>query len=56
MLFAGLIAELRTRLAKRREYRRLVDEILSLSDRDIADLRADRHEMLFNVRREVYGR
>lgn len=56
MLFAGIIAELRNRLAKRREYRRLVDEILSLSDRDIADLRGDRQEMLFNVRREVYGR
>lgn len=56
MIFAGIIAELRSRLAKRREYRRLADEILSLSNNDIAELGGDRGEMLFQVHRQVYGR
>ena len=55
MIFAGIIAHIRARLAKRREYRRLAAEIHSLSESDLADLRADRGDMLRHVHRQIYG-
>lgn len=42
-------------MAKRRRYNDMVEEIMRLSDRDIADFNGDRYEMLSHVRREVYG-
>jgi hypothetical protein len=55
MIFVSLVAHLKDRLAKRAEFRRLVAEIQSLSDRDIADLRADRSDMVRYARHQVYG-
>jgi hypothetical protein len=51
----NLIAYARDRIAKRREYNRLANEIVSLSARDLADLRADRAEMLRHVYKQIYG-
>lgn len=55
MLFVGLIAHIKDRLAKRAEFRRLVAEINTLSDRDLLDLRADRMEMIRYARQQAYG-
>lgn len=55
MIFASLIAGLRLRLEKRREYNRKVAEIRDLSSRDLTDLRADRGEMLSHLWQETYG-
>ena len=55
MIFSSLIAGAQNRLAKRREYNRLVAEIEGLSSRDLVDMRADRSEMLYHARRKVYG-
>ena len=43
-------------MAKHRRYRKLVDEISSLTDRDLADFNGNRSEMLHNAYRDVYGR
>lgn len=55
MLFATLIARIQDRLAKRAQYLRLVAEIESLDQRDLADIRGDRTEMLASAHRQVYG-
>ena len=55
MIFASLVSRIQQRLDKRRRYRRLVAEIESLSSRDLADLRADRTEMLRHAYAQVYG-
>jgi hypothetical protein len=55
LLFASLIADLKVRLERRRTYRRKVAEIRDLSTRDLADLRADRSEMLHHLWLETYG-
>jgi hypothetical protein len=55
MLFAAIITHLKDRLAKRAEFRRLVAEINTLSERDLSDLRADRAEMIYHARHQVYG-
>ena len=43
------------RIAKRRQYNRLANEIAGLSQRDLADLRADRGEMLRHAYQKIYG-
>ena len=55
MIFDTMISRTKDRLAKRRRYNALVSEILSLSDRDLADMNGNRTEMLHHVRRQVYG-
>ncbi|MER9424301.1 hypothetical protein NKI88_17815 [Mesorhizobium sp. M0317] len=55
MAFDNLFARARTSMAKRRHYNRLVAEIENLTSRDLADLRADRSEMLYQVHRQIYG-
>jgi hypothetical protein len=55
LLFASLVADLKVRLERRRTYRRKVAEIRDLSTRDLADLRADRSEMLHHLWLETYG-
>lgn len=50
MIFVGLIAHIKDRLAKHAEFQRLIREIDSLSDRDLRDLRADRMEMVRHAR------
>jgi hypothetical protein len=54
-MIQNLINYAQDRLAKRRQYNRLADEIISLTPRDLADLRADRGEMLRHAYRKVYG-
>ncbi len=54
-MFANLVSQAQSRFEKRRRYNRLVGEIMSLSDRDIADLHADRGDMLRYARKEIYG-
>jgi hypothetical protein len=54
-VFSNLIERARARLAKRREYKRLVAEIEGFSARDLADIRADRSEMLSYAYKKIYG-
>lgn len=46
----------KVRMAKRARYNRMVDEIRSLSTRDLADFNGNRDEMLRAAYTEVYGR
>ena len=54
-MIQNLITYAQDRIAKRRQYNRLADEIAGLSQRDLAELRADRGEMLRHAYRQVYG-
>ena len=54
-VFSNLIERARARIAKRREYQRLVAEIEGFSARELADIRGDRSEMLRSAYRKVYG-
>lgn len=54
-MIQNLISYAQNRLEKRREFNRLANEISSLSQRDLADLRADRGEMLRHAYKKVYG-
>ncbi len=55
MIVSRLLEGAQERLEKRRRYNRLVNEIMSMSNRDVADIRADRADMLRGVYTEVYG-
>ena len=55
-MISDLITHARSRIAKRAKYNRLVDEIQALTHRDLADMGADRGEMLRQAYRDVYGR
>ena len=55
MAFDNLFSRARTSMAKRSHYNRLVAEIENLTSRDLADLRADRSEMLYQVHKQIYG-
>jgi hypothetical protein len=55
MIIDSLMSRARASIAKRRHYNRLVAEIESFSSRDLADMRADRSEMLYQVRKQIYG-
>ena len=46
----------RGRIAKRRRYNRLVEEIQGLTQRDLVDMGADRSEMLRHAYRDIYGK
>lgn len=54
-MIQNLIAYAQDRIEKRRNFNRLADEIANLSQRDLADLRADRGEMLRHAYKKVYG-
>lgn len=54
-IFSSLISDAQARLAKRREYKRLVAEIEGFSARDLADIRGDRGEMLSYAYKKIYG-
>jgi hypothetical protein len=54
-MFSSLINNVRDRVEKRKRYNRLTAEILGMSDRDLADIRGNRTEMLRHVYRDVYG-
>lgn len=55
MNLSHLVNRTRSRIEKRRRYNRLVAEINSLTDRDLADFNGDRSEMLHSAYREIYG-
>ena len=54
-MFDNLVSRACDSIAKRKRYNQMVDEIHSLNDRDLADMRASRSEMLYQVRRQIYG-
>ena len=54
-MFNNLVSRAQNHLDKRRRYNRAVTEIMSLSDRDVYDMRADRSQMLHEVKREIFG-
>jgi hypothetical protein len=56
MIFSNLVKHARSRIEKRARYSRLVAEIEGLTARDLADIGADRGEMLRHAWRDVYGR
>lgn len=55
MFLDSFITRARNGIAKRKDYNRIVNEINSLTDRDLADMRASRSEMLYQVRRQFFG-
>jgi hypothetical protein len=55
LMFSGLIAQIKDRLAKRAEFNRIVSEINSFSNEDLTDMRASRAEMIHQAYRQVYG-
>ncbi len=55
-MFSSLMHSARARVAKRRRYNQLVDEIMSMTQRDLADINGNRADMLADARHEVYGR
>ena len=55
-MFSNLVKHTRTRIEKRMRYSRLVAEINGLTSRDLADIGADRGEMLRHAYLDVYGR
>ena len=56
MFFSGFINSARDRIERRRRYIRMVEEIQNLSNRDLADIRGNRADMLRHAYLEVYGR
>jgi hypothetical protein len=55
MIFSNLFAQLKTRLSKRAEFHRLIEDINSLSTNDLIDMRANRAEMVHQAYLQVYG-
>ena len=55
MLLAGFISAIRARWERHRLYRRLVLEIMDLTDQDIADMGGERGDMLRHTYLRVYG-
>jgi hypothetical protein len=56
MIFSNLVRHARSRIDKRMRYGRLVAEIQSLTHRDLADMGADRGEMLRHAYLDIYGK
>lgn len=55
MSFNAFIARTKDTMAKRRRYNAMVNEIMQLTPRDLADINGNREEMLHHVRKEVFG-
>ncbi len=55
MIFKDLMNTARQRIARRNRYVRLVEEIQGLTSRDLADMGANRDDMLRHAYLEVYG-
>lgn len=47
---------IRNSIARRARYRRMINEIRGLTDRDLADFNGNRDEMLRSAYEAVYGR
>jgi hypothetical protein len=56
MIFSNLVKHAKGRIEKRVRYGRLVAEIQGLTQRDLADIGADRSEMLRHAYLDVYGK
>jgi len=56
MIFANFARIAKARIERRRQYARLVGEIKDLTQRELADMGADRSEMLRQVYDRIYGR
>ena len=54
-MIASFINNIRERAQKRERYNRLTAEIMGMSERDLADIRGNRVDMLRHVYKEVYG-
>lgn len=54
-MFDTLVTRARASIAKRKRYNQLAAEINSLSERDLADMRASRSEMLRHAHNQIYG-
>lgn len=54
MIFSATLAHIRAILVKRSTYAQLVIEIEGMSQRDLADMRADRAELLFQAYVQAY--
>jgi len=55
MIFQDLMNTARQRIQRRNRYTRLVEEIQGLTSRDLADMGANRDDMLRHAYLEVYG-
>jgi hypothetical protein len=55
-MISELIQNAKGRIARRRKYNKLVDEIHALSNRDLIDMGAERSEMLHQAYQYIYGR
>ena len=55
-MFSTLINSTRNHMAKRRRYNQLVNEIMGMTARDLADINGNRTDMLADAHREIYGR
>ena len=55
-MISNLVKYARNRIEKRVRYGRLVSEIQSLTHRDLADMGADRGEMLRHAYLDIYGK
>ena len=56
MIFSTILNRTRNRLARHRQYRKVIDEITALTDRDLADFNGNRGEMLRRAYSDFYGR
>jgi hypothetical protein len=54
-MFDTIINRAKDRMAKRQRYNRLIAEIQGMSPRDLADINANRGDMLHHAYRDVYG-
>ena len=55
-MLSSLMNTARDRVSKRRRYNQLVNEIMSMTQRDLADINGNRTDMLADAHREIYGR
>ena len=54
-MFTSTLDSVRSRLHKRRRYNRLVNEIMGMTERDLADINGNRTDMLRHAYSEIYG-
>ena len=54
-MFSTVLDNARHRWAQRTRYQRMIREINELSNRDLADMKADRGSMIRHAYAEVYG-
>ncbi|MGE0501065.1 MAG: hypothetical protein AB7I79_05310 [Rhizobiaceae bacterium] len=56
MIFTEIVNRTRDRFARRRRYNRMIAEIESMTQRDLADINGNRADMMRHAWVEVYGR